>query len=217
MSISNSSKLGFFLTIEGIEGAGKSTCLSFISEWLNQHHLKHLVTREPGGTKVGESIRGLLLQNNQDPMDKTAELLLIFAARAQHINQVILPQLESGNIVVCDRFTDATYAYQGAGQNLDDEKIATLENLVQNKLRPTKTLILDIPVQTGFARVRQRGQALDRIELQDPAFFERVRNGYLERAKAHPELYHVIDASQTLEHVQHNLSQILDQWFIPAL
>ncbi|MEZ5505513.1 MAG: dTMP kinase [Gammaproteobacteria bacterium] len=171
--------------------------------------MPYIATREPGGTPLAEQLRALLLQPRDEQVNELAELLMVFAARAQHLAQVIVPALEQGTWVLCDRFTDATYAYQGAGRQMDVQAIATLEQLVQQELRPDVVLLLDIPVQEGLARARGRGE-LDRFEQEDLAFFERVRSGYLERARRFAN-YAVIDASQPLEAVQADLAAQLHQ------
>lgn len=194
---------GKFITVEGTEGVGKTTNIAFIRSWLEQQQIPYVATREPGGTPLAEQLRALLLQPRDEKVNELAELLMVFAARAQHLARVIVPALEQGTWVLCDRFTDATYAYQGAGRQMDMQTIATLEQLVQRELRPDVVLLLDIPVQEGLARAQGRGE-LDRFEKEDLAFFERVRNGYLERARRFSN-YAVIDASQPLDVVQANL------------
>ncbi|MEZ5508764.1 MAG: dTMP kinase [Gammaproteobacteria bacterium] len=200
---------GKFITVEGTEGVGKTTNIAFIRSWLEQQQIPYIATREPGGTPLAEQLRALLLQPRDEQVNELAELLMVFAARAQHLAQVIVPALEQGTWVLCDRFTDATYAYQGAGRQMDVQAIATLEQLVQQELRPDVVLLLDIPVQEGLARARGRGE-LDRFEQEDLAFFERVRSGYLERARRFAN-YAVIDASQPLEAVQADLAAQLHQ------
>ena len=204
-----SSKRGRFLTVEGTEGVGKTTNIAFIKAWLEQQGIDYITTREPGGTPLAEQLRELLLQPRQEPVDETAELLMIFAARAQHLAQVIEPALAAGRWVLCDRFTDATYAYQGGGRQMDTTVIATLEQLVQGALRPDAVLLLDIPVQQGLERARGRGE-LDRFEQEDLAFFERVRQAYLERALSDSR-YRIVDAGQPLEQVQADLAAQLQQ------
>ena len=203
------SQPGKFITIEGTEGVGKTTNIEFIKQWLNENKIDFIATREPGGTPLAEQLRGLLLQPRDEAVDETAELLMVFAARAQHLNQVIIPALEQGKWVLCDRFTDATYAYQGGGRQMNTETIGNLENLVQRALRPDAVLLLDIPVEQGLERARGRGE-LDRFEQEDIAFFERVRTAYLQRAKNNDD-YHVLDASQPLEQVQAQLQTVLNQ------
>ena len=203
------SQPGKFITIEGTEGVGKTTNIEFIKHWLNENNIEFIATREPGGTPLAEQLRGLLLQPRDEAVDETAELLMVFAARAQHLNQVIIPALDQGKWVLCDRFTDATYAYQGGGRQMNTETIGNLENLVQRALRPDAVLLLDIPVEQGLERARGRGE-LDRFEQEDIAFFERVRTTYLQRAKNNDD-YHVLDASQPLEQVQAQLKTVLNQ------
>jgi len=205
-------KRGKFLTIEGTEGVGKSTNLAFVCDWLLQQGIDVVVSREPGGTPLAEEIRGLLLAKRDESVDETAELLLVFAARAQHLQQVIKPALERGAWVLCDRFTDATYAYQGGGRGLNTTTIAQLETLVQGDLRPDLTLILDIDVELGLNRARQRGE-LDRFESEAITFFERVRKAYRSRAEAAPDHYAVIDAGQELVAVQADIKLVLEQLF----
>lgn len=201
---------GRFLTLEGTEGVGKTTNRDFIENYLRSEGIPLLVTREPGGTPLAEQLRELLLAPRDEPVDATAELLMVFAARAQHLNQVIVPALAQGTWVLCDRFTDATYAYQGAGRGLSCSMIEALETMVQGSLRPDCTLILDIDVKTGLERASQRGD-LDRFETEKLEFFEKVRNGYRERADAAPERYRIIDAGQTLEQVQSDIRTLLQQ------
>ena len=192
---------GKFLTIEGTEGVGKSTNLAFVRDWLTARGLEVIVTREPGGTPMAEEVRSLLLSKRDEPVDETAELLLVFAARAQHLAQVIKPALARGAWVLSDRFTDATYAYQGGGRGLNKTVIEELEQLVQGDLRPDLTLILDIDVELGLNRARQRGE-LDRFESETISFFERVRNAYQQRAESAPDRYRLINAGATLVEVQ---------------
>ena len=199
---------GKFLTVEGTEGVGKSTNLAFIHTWLQSQGVDVVVTREPGGTPLAEQIRELLLAKRDESVDETAELLLVFAARAQHIAQVIKPALARGAWVLSDRFTDATYAYQGGGRGLSTQTILQLENLVQGDLRPDLTLILDIDVELGLNRARQRGE-LDRFESETIGFFERVRSAYRERAEQSPERYSLVNAGQDLASVQADISAIL--------
>jgi len=201
---------GRFITVEGGEGAGKSTSLDFIRECLELPGRDVVITREPGGTVLGEEVRALLLGHRDDGMSEEAELLLMFAARAEHLARVIRPALTRGAWVVCDRFTDATYAYQGGGRGVDVGKIATLENWVQGELRPDLTLILDLPVCDGMARAGRRGAA-DRFESESLAFFERVRRVYLERAVAEPQRCRVIDAGQSIDDVQRQIAAVLDE------
>jgi dTMP kinase len=199
---------GKFLTIEGTEGVGKSTNLAFVADWLRGRGIEVIVTREPGGTPLAEEIRSLLLSKREEPFDETAELLLVFAARAQHLAQVIKPALARGAWVLSDRFTDATFAYQGGGRGLSKTTIEQLEQLVQGDLRPDLTLILDIDVELGLNRARQRGE-LDRFEIEAVVFFERVRAAYRQRAESAPNRYAVVDAGKTLNEVQTEIEQVL--------
>ena len=192
---------GKFITIEGVEGVGKSTNIEFIRDYLREQGIEFILTREPGGTKLAESIRELLLQDHEEPMDSTTELLLVFAARSQHLSNVIKPALRRGCWVLCDRFTDATYAYQGGGRDLGVEKIALLEQMVQQDLRPDLTLILDLDPELGLKRAANRGE-LDRFEKERVDFFERVRNTYLNIAEREPERCTIIDAGRPLEEVR---------------
>jgi dTMP kinase len=202
---------GVFITVEGSEGAGKSTNLEFIQQQLQSANKNVIMTREPGGTELGEAIRELLLGHKHDNMSDDCELLLMFAARAQHLERVIKPALEKGTWVLCDRFTDATYAYQGRGRGIPAERIEALENWTQGELRPDLTLFLDLPVAVGMKRAGDRS-APDRFEKQQLDFFERVRACYLERANSDPARYRVINAEQTLEGVQQDISDIITQF-----
>lgn len=201
---------GKFLTLEGTEGVGKSTNLAYVRDWLQAREIEVVVTREPGGTPLAEEIRALLLTRRAETVDQTAELLLVFAARAQHLQQVIKPALARGAWVLCDRFTDATYAYQGGGRGLDISVIAQLEQLVQGGLRPDLTLILDIDVELGLARARQRAE-LDRFESEEVAFFERVRKAYRQLAEAAPTRYALVNAGQELVAVQRDIDVVLQK------
>jgi len=200
---------GKFITVEGGEGVGKSTNIAFVAETLKSKGIDCIVTREPGGTPLAEEIREVLIQRREEQVVPDTELLLMFAARAQHLNEKILPALEAGTWVVCDRFTDATYAYQSGGRQLSAEKVAVLEDFVQGELRPDMTLLLDAPVEVGMSRASKRA-ALDRFEEEKVEFFNRVRNTYLKRANAEPKRFVVLDASQTLEEVQADLAQALN-------
>lgn len=199
---------GLFITLEGPEGAGKSTNREYLAECLREHGIDVLLTREPGGTPLAERIRELLLDPSDEPMAADTELLLVFAARAQHLQQVIRPALAKGSVVLCDRFTDATYAYQGGGRGLSIERIAQLEQFVQGELRPDLTLIFDLPVEVGLARAAARGR-LDRFEQEGRGFFEAVRQAYLQRAAQSPQRYRVLDAGQTLVQVQADIDALL--------
>ena len=199
---------GKFITLEGIEGVGKSTNMDFIHEQLLTAGKDVVVTREPGGTPLGEAIRGLLLDPEYTGMDSTCELQLMFAARAEHLARVIRPALERGQWVLCDRFTDATYAYQGGGRGIDMDIIARLEDLVQGDFRPDMTLLLDVCVEVGLSRARKRGE-LDRFEQEQVVFFERVRQAYLDMAQTYPGRYRIIDASRPLTEVQSQLQRFI--------
>lgn len=201
---------GCFITLEGPEGAGKSTNREFIAEYLRERGIDVVLTREPGGTPLAERIREILLTPADEPMASDTELLLVFAARAQHLDQVIRPALARGAVVLCDRFTDATYAYQGGGRGLALERIEQLESFVQGDLRPDLTLIFDLPVEIGLSRAAARGR-LDRFEQEGLGFFEAVRTAYLERARQAPARYRVIDAGQPLAAVQRDLHMLLPQ------
>ena len=206
---------GRFITIEGGEGAGKSTAQTFLADKLAARGISVLQTREPGGTPLAEAIRRNLLSLDEEAPVQMAELLLVFAARAQHLAKVIEPALQQGQWVLCDRFTDATYAYQGAGRGLSAALIGKLEALVQGDRRPDTVILLDMPPQIGLARAKARG-ALDRFEQEGQAFFERVRQGYLERAAAFPDRYEVVDAAQELSEVQRSLEAVMASWSVDA-
>lgn len=199
---------GLFITLEGPEGAGKSTNREYLAERLREQGLDVVLTREPGGTPLAERIRELLLAPSDEAMAADTELLLVFAARAQHLAEVIRPALARGAVVLCDRFTDATYAYQGGGRGLSQERIATLETFVQGALRPDLTLVFDLPVEVGLARAAARGR-LDRFEQEGQAFFEAVRQAYLQRAGREPQRYRLLDAAQPLEAVQRTIDALL--------
>jgi dTMP kinase len=200
---------GQFITFEGGEGGGKSTNIRFAVEWLKAQGIDVVVTREPGGTPLGESLRELLLGFRHQQMHSDTELLLIFAARAEHIRQVIEPALQAGQWVLCDRFTDASFAYQGGGRGIDSTRIAQLESWVQGELQPNLTLLFDLPIDLGMERVGKRGDK-DRFEVEKRAFFERVRACYQQRAEDFSR-YRILDASLPLSKVQANLQQILTE------
>ena len=206
---------GRFITVEGGEGAGKSSNLAHVQSLLEAAGKTVLFTREPGGTPLGESIRELLLGHKHTGMADETELLLMFAARAEHLQRKILPALEQGVWVLCDRFTDASYAYQGAGRGIPTEKIALLERFVQGDLRPDLTLLLDLPVETGLARAGERS-APDRFEREALGFFEKVRRGYLEIAAAEPQRVKVIDAAPALEQVQAQIAGVIRDYLESA-
>jgi len=201
-----------FITIEGMEGVGKSTNAAFVADWIRARALPVLHTREPGGTALGERLRDTLLHASEAMAPvPLAELLMMFAARTQHLEERIRPALAAGTWVLCDRFTDASYAYQGAGRRLGNEPIAALERLVHADLQPDLTLLLDAPVAIGLSRARHRGTA-DRFERERAEFFERVRTAYLARAEAQRERIIVIDASGPLPAVQLELGRALEAW-----
>lgn len=199
---------GLFITLEGPEGAGKSTNRDYLAECLREQGIEVLLTREPGGTPLAERVRELLLAQSDEPMAADTELLLVFAARAQHLARVIGPALVRGCVVLCDRFTDATYAYQGGGRGLSEARIALLENFVQGELRPDLTLVFDLPIEVGLARAAARGR-LDRFEQEGQGFFEAVRQTYLRRASLEPQRYRIVDAAQSLSQVQQTLDGLL--------
>jgi len=202
---------GKFITIEGGEGVGKSSNIAFILSYLKERNINTVSTREPGGTVISEKIRNLLLDANNKSMVSDTELLLMFAARAQHLDELIKPSLENNNWVLCDRFTDATYAYQGGGRGISMTRIAELENWVQGTLRPDLTILLDLPIEIGMKRASERSEP-DRIEKEQNSFFESVRQTYLNMAKASPERYRIIDASQTLGNVQKDIAIVLESF-----
>jgi dTMP kinase len=202
---------GKFITIEGTEGAGKSTALHHIQTYLAKTNNDILLTREPGGTELAEEIRKVLLHPaSTETMAPETELLLMFAGRAQHISQCILPALKAGKWLVSDRYIDASYAYQGGGRGIDSHQIETLDNLIVGNLYPDLTLLLDVPADLGLARTETRGSQKDRIEQERIDFFIRVRNVYLARAKQDPNRIKIIDASQSLPLVQDQMSRVLD-------
>ena len=201
--------------LEGGEGAGKSSNLHCLQEMLEARGLHVLRTREPGGTPLGEALRFILLDPVYAGMELKAELLLMFAMRAQHVAQVIRPALEAGTWVISDRFTSSSYAYQGGGRGLDNEAIAWLERFVQDDLRPDMTLLLDTPVEVGLARMRSRGEPEDRIEHEGRPFFERVRANFLAQAAAAPQRFIVLDAAQPLDAVQTAMQAEVERFFAP--
>ncbi|MFK7976374.1 MAG: dTMP kinase [Halioglobus sp.] len=208
---------GLFITMEGGEGVGKSTNMALLERYLHGNNVDVIVTREPGGTQLGEEVRELLLKERKGSVSDMAELLLMFAARAQHIEEVIEPALASGTWVLCDRFTDATYAYQSGGRGMPSDSVRTLEDLVQKTLRPDCTILLDADVETGMTRAQERGE-LDRIEQEAVAFFERVRTRYLQIAARSSGRCRVIDASQSMENVEQQLlalgEELLSCWSV---
>ena len=207
----SSSRRGRFITVEGIEGVGKSTHVSFIAERIRQAGHEVVVTREPGGVPLAESIRALVLAPDWRGMAPRTELLLMFAARSAHLHQLIWPSLDAGRWVVCARFTDATYAYQGAGRVLPDGEIATLETLVQGDFQPDLTLLLDASWEATRGRRAHRGVD-DRFEQEDREFFERVREGYLRRAGEHAQRVRLVDAGLDLERVRAAIAVVVDEF-----
>lgn len=201
-------KKGRFITVEGTEGVGKSTNIAFVKQLVEDAGIELVLTREPGGTALAEQIRELLLTPRQESMSIDTELLLVFAARAQHINTVILPALKKGAWVLSDRFTDATYAYQGFGRGIDLQRIEQLEQFVQGSLRPDLTLLLDAPVELGLARASARGK-LDRIEQEQQSFFENVRRGYHQQMQKEPSRFALIDATKNLVDVKAQIADIV--------
>ncbi len=206
---------GLFITFEGIEGSGKSTQIALLADYLAAQSREVLFTREPGGTLIGDQIRKILLDPSNKALDPTAELLLYAASRAQHLKEVILPALEAGRIVLCDRFSDATLAYQGYGRGLDREMIRTLDRVVTGRMRPQLTLLLDIDTAAGLARAHGRnfssgleGEA--RFENEDVAFHTRVRQGYRALAEEDPDRIRVVDASRPPDEVQRAIREIVD-------
>ncbi|CAM4463329.1 MAG: Thymidylate kinase [Legionellaceae bacterium] len=206
-------KKAYFFTLEGIEGVGKSTNLNYIESYLRQKGIDLVVTREPGGTAIAESIRQIfLLSTNEKMLDET-ELLLLFAARNQHIKQVIEPALAKGQWVLCDRFIDASFAYQGYGRGIPLEKITYLENWIQKSCNPDLTILLDASVDVAIRRTKRRRGAPDRIEVERKAFFHKVRLGYLQRAKENPSRYRVINAAQSRKKVIQEITRVIEDFF----
>jgi len=208
----NTKAKGRLITLEGIEGAGKSSHMQFIAEKLQQTGKEILLTREPGGTDLGEGIRALLLTKNEEVMFEDTELLLMFAARAQHVQQLILPAMAEGKMVICDRFTDSSYAYQGGGRGISIERIRQLEawlfSVGLSGFKPDLTLLLDLSVETGLSRARTRGEA-DRFEIETVNFFQNARDTFLSIAQNEPDRVKVIDAEQQLETVQSSILEVL--------
>lgn len=203
---------GLFITVEGIDGAGKSTHIPYIESILNEEGQRVIRTREPGGSAAGDTLRQILLET---PLSPESELLLMFASRQEHLNQTIRPALANGHCVLCDRFTDSSYAYQGHGRGLDNDMIQNLETWIQKDLQPDLTLLFDIPVATGFERRKQRATPpphSDRFEKENMLFYERVRQGYLERVRKHPHRFYVIDASASIEKIQSRLNDFIREW-----
>jgi len=205
--------MALFISIEGGEGAGKSTAQQFLADRLRSAGFSVTLTREPGGTPLAEELRQALLNPHGEAPVEMAELLLMFAARAQHIASVIAPALQRGEWVICDRFTDATYAYQGAARGMSQQVIGQLEKMVQGDLHPHRVILLDLPPEIGLGRARARGE-LDRFERESLAFYERVREGYLKRAQEAPERYVVVDAAQDLQGVEAQLERLVQEWLV---
>ncbi|CAA0096719.1 Thymidylate kinase [BD1-7 clade bacterium] len=203
-------KRGLFVVLEGGEGVGKTTNAAFMRQYLENKGIEYSATREPGGTPLAEELREIILAPREESMAPMAELLLVFAARAQHIEHKILPIIEQGQWCLCDRFTDATFAYQGAGRDLGTSRVEALESFVQAGLRPDCVIILDAPVEIGHQRARARA-ALDRMESEAMTFHQKVRDAYLARAAQAPDRYEVIDAALPLAEVQVNLASVLDR------
>ncbi|MEC9376457.1 MAG: dTMP kinase [Pseudomonadota bacterium] len=201
---------GTFITIEGIEGLGKSTNLEFIANKCRSDGYEVIVSREPGGTIIGEKIRDLILNSQPDDMTNLTELILMFAARAEHISKLIIPALKEGKLVICDRFTDATLAYQGNGRGLKKEIILSLQELIEGELKPDLTILLDAPLEISASRMAGRNWK-DRFEKEDLGFFSRVQEGYLNIAKAEPNRVKIINANQSIERVQEDISSLLDK------
>ena len=204
-------RTGFFVTFEGIEGAGKSTAIKFAENYLLQHKKEAVVTREPGGTEIAEAIRQLLLNYYEEDMAEDTEQLLFFASRAQHIAQVIKPALKKGEIVLCDRFTDASFAYQGGGRGIEKKRIEILEQWTNGNIRPDITVLLDVEPKVGLTRARERGSSPDRIEVEQLHFFERVRDVYLERAAQDKSRYKIVDANVSLSETEQSIITIMEE------
>jgi dTMP kinase len=203
-------KRGLFITIEGVEGVGKSTNLAFIESLLAAQEIPFITTREPGGTPLAEKIRDLLLDKNNIEMTDITELMLVFAARAQHVSMLIEPALARGEWVICDRFTDSTYAYQGGGRNMSFDLIKQIDEVALNHYQPDITLLLDLPIDVGLERASQRGE-LDRFERESIDFFNRVRDTFLHRANLEPGRFGLIDAGKSLDNVQVSIRAAIEQ------
>ena len=202
-------KQGMFITIEGTEGMGKSTVMKSLADFLNEKGLDFIVTREPGGTEIAEKIRQVILSHYDEIMNPETELLLYFAGRIQHVQSVVLPATAAGKIVISDRFTDASYAYQGGGRKIALEKIRLLEQHFINDLQPDLTLLLDAPINIGLERIAARG-IKDRIEEEELSFFEAVREIYLQRAHDYPSRFQIIDANQPVSEVEESVRRIIE-------
>jgi len=201
---------GLFITVEGIDGAGKTTHLAWLRDYFEARERKVVTTREPGGTALGESLRTLLLRSER-PAHPETEAMLMFAARREHLERVILPALRDEKVVLCDRFTDATFAYQGYGSGVGLERLAVLEAWVQHGLQPDLTFFFDVPITVGQQRMGTERER-DRFERERADFFERVRAGYLERAARFPERIHVIDSTPTIDVVRKSLEDVISRY-----
>ena len=201
---------GKFITIEGGEGAGKSTMMDHLAAWLEYHGHRVVRTREPGGTVLAEKIRAILLDDQHGELSGQSELLLVFASRAQHLEELIRPALARGDTVLCDRFTDASWAYQGGGRQMPDEWVAALEQMVHGDLQPDLTILLDLPVEQGLERASRRGDA-DRFEQESLTFFKRVRQAYLARARSSANRFEIIDASGDMDQVWLQIQSVLER------
>jgi dTMP kinase len=210
------SQRGRFITLEGGEASGKSTNLKAIATWLTERDIPHIITHEPGGTPLAEAIRKLLLSPRTEQVAPDTELLLMFASRAQHLAEVIRPALAANQWVICSRFTDSSYAYQGAGRGLSKQKIADLEAWVHKDVQPDLTFLLDLPVDIALERAHKR-KSLDRIETETITFFERVRQGFLERAKADPKRFCVLDAGRKLAYVQADIFKKIAEMYAACI
>ena len=204
---------GKLITIEGVEGVGKSTNIKFISSYMESKNIKYLCTREPGGTVNAEKIRDILLHSEEEKVPEIAELLLFFSARAFHLENVIIPALNDGINIICDRFSDATIAYQGNGRGFDIKRINQIANWVQNDLKPNLTILLDAPAEIGMQRTKVR-EKNDRMESEKISFYERVRQGYLEIAQNDPERVVIVDATENILNVEDSIRNHLDNLFV---
>ncbi len=204
-------KIGKFITLEGSEGAGKTTQLNVIKSYLIEQGVDVICTREPGGTPIAEKIREVLLDKDNTDLCPDAELLLVFAARSQHINELIIPALNSGKWVISDRFTDASFAYQGGGRGMQWERISTLRDWVQGQLRPDLTLLFDLPVKIGMARAKKRGPS-DRFEAEHISFFDKVREGYFRIAEEEKHRFRVVDANKTELEVKNQVESLISNF-----
>ncbi len=202
-------KKGLFISVEGIEGAGKSTVIDTLTKLMDSYGLKNIVTREPGGTPLAEDLRALLLVNREEKVEPITELLLMYAARSQHLSQVIEPALASGISVICDRFNDSTFAYQGGGRGMDEQLIKSIDQITLANFRPDLILLLDLDVEIGLERATKRGEK-DRFESESLDFFNRVRKSFIDRAKLDPKRYQIIDASLSEIQVKENIQNTLE-------